>query len=379
MWIDTTAALEQVCEDLRQAPYITLDTEFVRVKSYLPRLCLLQLGTGGDGVVIDCLAERLSLEPVRTLLLETEMPKVIHAASQDFEIFQEMFGAVPTPVFDTQVAAAFLGMGDQIGYANLIHHLLRLEVDKSSQMTDWSLRPLTKRQIEYALADVTHLAHAYEALVKRLKEKGRDKWLEPALRKLEDSSRYVIEPREAYKRIKIRRPKRKQLAVLREVAAWREQRARERDLPRGWILKDDSLVEIAMNPPRHEGDLRRVRNMNLKTREQHELLSAVKRALQLPEEKWPELPPRKTGPRPDDTLVALLQALLKLRCEAFEVAPRLVATKDDLDALVAGKPPAALLEGWRHEVFGSVANDLLNGSLGLTGDGSGRVRVLESK
>lgn len=376
MWIETTEELEGFCRELSGVPYITVDTEFVRVKTYRPVLCLVQIGYEGKGAVIDVMSERMDPTSLKNLLLDPNILKVFHAAAQDLEIFSYVLGQLPTPLFDTQIAAAFCGLGDQVGYAGLVQSLVGSSVDKSSQNTDWARRPLTPRQIEYALGDVTHLCRIYRELVKRLEKLGRESWVEVEFRALEDPERYHTKPREAYKRVKIRRPKRRQLSILREVAAWREETAIEKNLPRHWVLKDDALVEIALNAPRNERQLQRVRNLNLKSRQQEEILDAIQTGVELPEEQCPPLPVSKGGGRVDDTLIALLQALLKLKCDGASIATRLVAARSDLESLAQGEKDIPVLQDWRREIFGDAALELLEGRLGLAGNGSGGVDII---
>jgi len=376
VWIDKTEQLERFCSELEGVPYITVDTEFMRVKTYRPILCLVQVGHGGNGAVIDVQAPGLSPAPLKKLLLDQSIVKVFHAASQDLEIFSYLLGEIPTPLFDTQIAAAFCGLGDQPGYAQLVQTLLRKTIDKSSQNTDWARRPLTSRQVEYALGDVTHLCAVYQELQKRLNDTGRSAWAQVDFEALGDPEKYRVDPRKAYLRVKMRRPKRDQLAILREVAAWREEQAMERDLPRHWVVKDDPLVEIALHAPRNEKELQRVKNLNLKSRDMGEILEAVEVARQLPESEWPELPVRGSKAKADDSLVALMQALLKLQCERAGIASRLVASRSDLEEIVLGQGESKALRGWRNDIFGEAAQSLLRGELGLSGNGTGGVKVL---
>lgn len=376
MWIDTTRELDLFIESLAGAPYVTVDTEFMRVKTYLPVLCLVQVGYEGRGAVIDLLSPNLRPNSLKELLMNREVLKVFHAASQDLEIFTEAIGTVPGPLFDTQIAAAFCGYGDQPGYGQLAQSILGLQLDKSSQNTDWARRPLTERQVEYALGDVTHLCDIYKTLCAKLEEKGREEWIAKDFEALEDPAKYVVKPREAFRKIKLRRAKPQVLAILRELAAWREEVARERDLPRPWVIKDDALVEIALHAPANEKDLSRVRGMNLKGGDMTEVLAAVALGSGLPESEWPVAISKSRMEKADESLVALLQALLKLQCDEHDIATRLVATRADLDALVVGSESTPLvLSGWRREIFGSAAEEMLAGRLGLTGDGAGAVQV----
>ncbi|MDP2305596.1 MAG: ribonuclease D [Pseudomonadota bacterium] len=375
MIITDSATLSTFCAALRGAPYIAVDTEFLRERTYYAQLCLVQVAHGAHAAVIDPLSRGLDLAPLRELLLDPSIVKVFHAASQDLEIFFQKIGQVPSPVFDTQIAAAACDKGDQPGYATLVHNLLGIDLDKASQATDWSVRPLTERQITYALGDVTHLCRIYEMLVQELAARGRAGWVHEDMAALLDERRYKVEPREAYRRLRMRGPTRKTLCVLRELAAWREEAAMERDLPRPWVVHDDALVEIAQHLPEDIEQLARVRTLKppvARGADGKALLAVVRRALELPEDTWPVMPDRRPPLEGHESLVALLQALLRLRCEAHGVATRMVASREDLDQLATvDVPDIPCLSGWRRELFGADALELRAGRLALTGrDGS---------
>ncbi|NCG19014.1 MAG: ribonuclease D [Rhodobacterales bacterium] len=371
MLITDSLSLYEFCDELRGSPYITVDTEFLRERTYDAQLCLVQVGYGDHAAAIDPLAKGLDLTPLRDLLLDKSIIKVLHAASQDMEIFLRVLGELPSPVFDTQIAAAVCDLGEQPGYAKLVQALLGIQIDKSSQATDWSLRPLTDKQIDYAIGDVTHLCKVYELLLERLEETGRSSWIQSDMAALLDETKYVTNPETAYKRIRIRRPKRKHLAVLRELAAWREHTAKRRNLPRPWVIRDEALVEIAQNQPVDQRELSRVKKLKVSNSDGEDLLDAVQRGLDSPEEGWPEVPSR--GPATgNDSLVALLQALLRLRCEKHGVAMKMVATRVDLDRIATeSNPKIRVLKGWRREIFGADALALRDGRLALTGNGDG--------
>jgi ribonuclease D len=372
MIIADSATLTSFCGALRGAPYIAVDTEFMREKSYYARLCLVQVAHGDHAAAIDPLAPGIDLAPLRDLLLDPATVKVFHAAGQDLEIFFEKTGRVPAPVYDTQIAAAACGLGEQPSYASVVASLLGEEVDKSSQITDWSRRPLTDRQVAYALGDVTHLCHVYERLVADLAGRGRTGWVAEEMAGLLDERRYRVEPWDAWRRLRVRGANRKTLVVLREVAAWRERTAMERDLPRPWVLHDDAIVEIAQNPPTDREQLGRIRALKgsfATNGDGKAVLEGVQRALALPVAEWPELPERRPAPVGHESLVALLQALLRLRCEANGVATRMVASREDLDLLAtSAAPDIPALHGWRREIFGADALALREGRLALTGD-----------
>ncbi|MCH7593987.1 MAG: ribonuclease D [Chloroflexi bacterium] len=379
MLITETGELAAFCKRLEGAPYVAVDTEFLREKTYWPKLCLVQVAYEDEVAAIDPLASGMDLGPLFDLMDDQRTLKVFHSASQDMEVFYSVSGRVPLPIFDTQVAAMVAGYGEQVGYATLAAQIAGVTLDKSSQLTDWSLRPLSDRQIAYALADVTHLCTIYEDLEDRLEETGRASWVSEEMAALTDLSTYQSDPMAAYRRVRIRRPNRKALAVLREVVAWREETAQQRNLPRNWVIRDDALVEIATHAPQTVAELSRVRGLRgnaAKGRDGEALLAAVKRALDTPKSEWPELPPRRAPIHGHEALVTLLQTLLRLRCEDHDVAPKLVATRDELDRIATtDDPDLRPLQGWRRELFGEDAIALKAGRLGLTGDGS-QVRVI---
>lgn len=373
MYITHTDALADFCEKLQGAPYIAVDTEFLRERTYYAQLCLVQVAYGENAAVIDVLAPDLDMGPLRALLLDPGILKVFHAATQDLAIFFQKIGQIPAPVFDTQIAAAACGHGEQVGYAALAQRLLGVEIDKASQATDWSLRPLTERQLVYALGDVTFLCQLYEKLADDLLARDRLTWVQSDMNALCAEGRYAVDPQLSYLRLRTRHPSRKTLAVLRELAAWREHTAMERDLPLSWVVHDDALIEIAQNTPRDLGELARVRALKpgvAKGADGKALLACVQRALSLPPAEWPSPPDRKASA--DESLVALLTALLRLRAEAHGVAARLVATREELDQLATGATSGLeCLTGWRREMFGEDALALRAGRLALTGHKGG--------
>lgn len=379
MLITDTPTLTAFCDELRGAPYIAVDTEFLREKTYHAVLCLVQLGHGERFAAVDALAPGIDLAPLFALMSDPATVKVFHSAGQDVEIFLKCTGSVPEPLFDTQIAATVCAFGEQPGYATLVKELLGIELDKASQATDWSVRPLTDRQVDYALGDVIHLCPIYETLRQRLAETGRDAWVQEEMDALLDERQYVTDPLEAWRRIKIRRPSRESLVVLRELAAWRERTAMERDLPRNWVVRDDALGEIAQHRPKDRKQLARTRGLKepvARGRDGQTLLDIVQRALASPQDQWPALPERRERLSGHETMVALLQALLKLRCEDAGVAMKLVATRAELDILAtADEPDVRAVHGWRRTIFGADALALRHGELALTGDGKGVTAV----
>ncbi len=381
MLITDSATLATFIDAVRGAPYVAVDTEFMRESTYYAELCLVQVAYGEHAAAIDPLAPGMDMSPLRDLLADKRVIKVLHSAVQDLEIFFDKMGQVPAPVFDTQIAAAVCGHGDQPGYARLVDALLGVHIDKASQAVDWSLRPLSDRQLTYAIGDVTHLCKVYEILLDELARDGRSDWVQDDMDALLDPKRYRVEPREAYRRIKLRRPKPRDLAVLRELAAWREQSAMDRNVPRNWIVRDDALSEIALHRPSDRDQLARVRALKpqvARGKDGQALLDAVEQALDVPEDEWPTVTKGRRPVSGHESMVALLQALLRLRCETHGVALPMVAKRDELDRIATeDAPDVPALHGWRRRIFGADALELRAGRLALTGDGRGvgEVRV----
>ncbi len=378
--ITTTSDLADFCSRARRETYVTVDTEFMREKTYWPQLCLVQVATSEEAVAIDPLAEEIDLAPLLELLADEKVLKVFHASRQDVEIFVAMTGKVPTPLFDTQVAAMVCGYGDSVGYETLVNKIARQSLDKSSRFTDWSQRPLTEKQVDYALADVTHLRVIYEAMAAQIAETGRESWIAEEMEVLTTPSTYQVDPWEAWQRIKHRSGKPRFLAILREVAAWRERAVQQRDIPRNRLLRDDSLLDIAGQAPTSLKDLGRIRALPRNIAEGklgEELIAAIQRAMALPKDELPLPPDRTELPAGIGPMVELLKVLLKTRCEEAGVAPRLVASGNDLELIAAfDKPGVPALHGWRLELFGHDALDLKGGKLGL-GIRDGAVEVFE--
>ena len=379
--ITETDDLAQFCAEAAEFPFVAVDTEFLRERTYYAQLCLVQLAHPGKGeagaVLVDTLSDRLSLDPLYGLFRDRNVVKVFHAARQDLEIFQTEAGVLPEPFFDTQVAAMVCGYGDQVGYETLVRQIARAQVDKSSRFTDWSRRPLSAAQMAYALADVTHLRQIYEVLAKRLKETGRAAWVEEELAVLTDPATYSSDPEEAWTRIKTRSSAPRFLAALRELARFRETTARSRNVPRGRILKDDALLELAANRPRNVEELGKSRLLLREARRGEiadGILAAIAAAETVPAAEMPVAPEpvqRKAG---GEALADLLRVLLKARAETAGVAQRLIASSAELDAVAAGEDAPAL-HGWRLEVFGRDALRLKRGEIALSADG-GAVKVV---
>ncbi len=368
--VTETSALEALAAELAEGPYVAIDTEFMRDQTYWPKLCLIQAAGAGVEAIIDPLAEGLDLKPFHALLADKSVIKVFHAARQDVEIFHHQGGVIPDPLFDTQIAAMVCGFGESASYETLVRKLAKAEIDKSARFTDWSRRPLSRRQLEYALADVTYLRLVYELLSKELEKTGRAKWVEEEEATLKDPQTYQLEPLEAWRRLKPRSGNKRFLSVLAGVAAWREREAQTRDVPRNRILKDEALLEIAAHPPpdaEHLGQIRALPNGYAASRAGKALLAAVKDALTTaPPEGMAPPERRQRGPEPSQAALDLLKTLLRLRATQYRVAPRLVAGSDDLERLASGDDEGvAALHGWRAEVFGNDAVALRDGRLAI--------------
>ena len=375
--ITTTAALAAFCAEAAKHPYVTVDTEFLRERTYYSKLCLLQLAYPGkdddSGAIVDPLVEGLSLEPVYALFRNPDVVKVFHAARQDLEIFFVDAGVIPAPLFDTQVAAMVCGFGEQAGYETLVRKIAKAEVDKSSRFTDWSRRPLSEAQMAYALADVTHLRLVYEYLAARLAKSGRARWVAEEMAVLNDPATYRVDPDEAWMRVKTRTTSAKFLGVVRELAKFREVYAQTRDIPRSRVYKDDALVELASTKPLTEADLGRSRLLLREARRgdiADGILAAVKTAIDTPADKLPKPERDREQMQVNPALADLLRVLLKAKSESLGVASKLIASAADLDAIAAGERDLPTLHGWRFEAFGDDALRLCKGEIALTADGN---------
>ena len=366
--INTTAELADACSRLAAHPFVTVDTEFLRETTYYPKLCLIQIASPDEAVMVDPLAEGLDLAPFMALMTDQNVVKVFHAARQDLEIVWMLGRVLPTPLFDTQVAAMVCGYGDSVGYEQLVNDLAKARVDKSSRFTDWSRRPLSEAQLVYAESDVTHLRDIYLALQADLAASGRESWVAEEMAVLNSPGTYEVKPENARQRLKGRLRKPKELAVLMELAAWREREAQHRDVPRQRVLKDDALMDIVQRAPRSTealGELRSVPNGFERSRAGGEVLAAIERALALDPRDLPRLE-RERGRPGNGAVLDLLKVLLKATADAERVAPKIIASTDDLEE-IAGDDEADVpaLHGWRREIFGEKALALKNGSLSL--------------
>jgi ribonuclease D len=375
--ITTTDDLASYCAQAATHPFITVDTEFLRERTYYSKLCLVQLAMPGiddsGAVLVDPLVEGLSLEPLYELFRDTSVVKVFHAARQDLEIFFVDAEVFPTPLFDTQVAAMVCGFGEQVGYETLVRKIAKEGVDKTSRFTDWSRRPLTDAQKSYALADVTHLRQIYEFLAAKLEETGRHKWVAEELEVLTNPETYTAAPREAWKRVKTRTNSARFLAIVRELAAFREAYAQERNIPRNRVYKDDAMVELASNKPKNHEELGRARLLLRDARKGEiadGILKAVAAGAACPNNELPQPDRSREKLQVNPALADLLRVLLKAKTESAGVAAKLIATAADLDAIAGGMRDVQAMRGWRLEVFGNDAVALCEGKIALTAVGN---------
>ena len=378
--ITESAPLAALCASWQEAEFVTVDTEFMRESTYRAKLCLLQIAPAeGEPVAVDPLANGIDLAPLYDLLARAPVLKVFHAARQDVEVLLPLAGGVPHPLFDTQIAAMVCGFGDSVGYETLVARLAGGRIDKTQRFTDWARRPLTERQLRYALSDVSHLRVVYRKLAAKLERTGRRSWLDEELAILTDPATYEALPEEAWRRIKVRGGDRRFFAILREVAAWRETEADRRDKPRPWVMRDTALTEIAAQRPRSAKELAKLRSVSQRTAESATgaaVLAAVGRGLALPDEDCPTLPPRPEKPAAPAALTDLLKVLLTFKSEETGVARKLIASADDLDRIARGETNGVpALQGWRRALFGDAALDLVHGRLALAVE-HGTLRLL---
>ena len=370
--ITTTEDLSAFCSRASKFPYVTVDTEFLRERTYYSKLCLIQLAFAGggddDAVLVDPLVDGLDLTPLYDLFEDAGVVKVFHAARQDLEIFFVDQNIIPAPLFDTQVAAMVCGFGEQVGYETLVRKIAKASVDKSSRFTDWSRRPLTDAQKSYALADVTHLREIYEYLSAELDKSGRKKWVAEEMAVLNDPATYKVDPQNAWKRVKTRTSSGKFLAIVRELAEFRENLAQTRNIPRNRVFKDDALVEMASTKPQTEKDLGRSRLLLRDARKGDiaaGILSAVKAGMAVKPEDQPRVENVREKLQVNPALADMLRVLVKAKADNTGVAQKLIATSADLDAIAGGVRDVAALRGWRKEVFGTDALRLCAGEVGL--------------
>ncbi len=369
--ISDSATLANLCTRLSQSPFVTVDTEFMRETTYWPDLCLIQIANSEEAAAIDPKAKDIDLTPLLDLLVDNpDVLKVFHAGGQDLEIIHNLTGKTPHPMFDTQIAAMAMGMGEQIGYSNLVESLLGIKLDKGARFTDWARRPLDKRQIDYAIGDVTYLAELFPRMLDKLRKTGRGGWLDNEMERLCDPASYANEPDLAWTRIRLPSRKAEVLGRLKAIAAWREREARSKNLPRGRIAKDETLADLASHPPKVQSDLSRVRGLSPSWAQNEigaRLMAAIADSRPLPDDEMPAREDRKPGLGKEGALIAdLLKLLLKVRSRDADVAARLIARSEELELLAAGVRDLPMLSGWRNDVFGKDALALVEGRLAFS-------------
>ncbi len=378
--ITQSKQLAEFCARLAKSDFVAVDTEFMRENTYYPELCLVQLADANEAAAIDPKAEGLDLTPMLELITNNEdVLKIFHAGGQDIEIFFNLTGRTPHPLFDTQIAAMGLGQGEQIGYSNLVDLWLGIQLDKGARFTDWSRRPLDKRQIDYAVGDVTHLAEIFPRMLEKLVKTGRGEWLNDEMERLADAENYRNNPDTIWRRIKVQTRKADVLGRLKSMAAWREREAQRKNIPRGRIMKDETMADIASHPPKSQGDLPKVRGLSPAWKDNEigaRLMAALAEAEPLPRDEMPDRGGNGQGGGKEGALVAdLLKLLLKIRSREINVASRLITRSDELERLAAGERDGLeLLTGWRFEQFGRDALDLVEGRLAFAVE-NGKLRM----
>lgn len=369
MYIRDAEALSEAVEVLCSAPLVALDTEFMRERTYFARLCLIQMATTETSYLIDAIALEGKLEPLARVLGAPGVVKIVHAGSQDIEILLRATGSTVAPVFDTQIAATLAGFPTQVGYAQLAHDLLGVKIDKSDTFTDWSVRPLSETQLVYAEADVLHLPEVYRLLHERLMREGRLGWLADDFERLADPATYEVDPRVQYRRVKRASSlDRRSLAVLRELAAWRETEAQRRDTPKRWLISDESLIEVARRRPASTSELAAIRGVNdrVASRNASAVLAAIEAGMAVPDDELPRLPKRDRIPTDAQPVADLLNAVLRVRAREHGVAPGLIASRDDLERFAAGdREGHPLSSGWRHTLAGAELGAILDGTVSV--------------
>ena len=368
--IADTTTLAALCSRLAAADFVTVDTEFMRENTFFPDLCLVQIAGGGEAAAIDPKAAGIDLKPLLDLLTEADVLKVFHAGGQDLEIVYNLTGKTPAPYFDTQIAAMALGQGEQVSYTNLVQSFLGVAIDKGARFTDWARRPLNDRQLDYAIGDVTHLATLFPKMLEKLKKSGRGGWLDEEMARATDPSTYANDPETAWVRLRLPSRKPEVLGRLKALASWREREAKSKDVPRGRIVKDETLGDLAGQPPRSQADLAKVRGLSAAWGSNDigkRLMAALEIAGPLPAHEMPAREASRPGLSSEGALIAdLLKLLLKIRAKESNVAPKLIVRGDDLDAIAAGiRDGLPVLDGWRFEVFGRDALALVDGQLGF--------------
>lgn len=380
--IENTKELKSFCLKIKKQPYIAVDTEFKREKTYFPHLCLIQIKGGEHEAAIDPLAEGIDLEPLKKILADKKIRKVLHGCRQDLEIFLTEFKELPKNIFDTQVAAMVCGFGDSSSYATLVYHYIKKDVDKTQRFTDWAIRPLSEKQITYAMDDVIFLHEIYPMLLHDIESKGRLSWVEEDMDELNKPENFYTKPEEAWEKIKTKFNKPKFLAVLKEVAAWREIRAQEKNIPRNRVMRDESLVEISTSQPKDKHELVKIRGVGdgiLKSASCDTLMAAIRRGIEMKNSDHPVKDKKETYPSHIAPSVELLKVLLKMKSDESGVATRLISSNEDLYELAfQEKPDVPALHGWRYEIFGQDALRLKSGEIGFSLSPKGKIKIVKT-
>ncbi|MCF6301715.1 MAG: ribonuclease D [Devosiaceae bacterium] len=377
--ITETNELAQFCTNAKSYDFITIDTEFHRETTYWPILCLVQLATTDEAILVDPMAKTIDLSPLFDLMANQKITKVFHAARQDIEIFVKLANVVPTPIFDTQVAASVCGYGDQVSYDKLVQAIVGAQIDKSSRFTDWAARPLSDKQKDYALADVTYLRDVYHALSAKLVELNRLSWMQDEQKILNNINTYIVDPQDAWKRLKSKVNRPRDLAALKALGAWRENEAKKTDRPRRRILKDDAVNELAIQRPKNSQAFDRLRAVPKgfgNSRMGGDIIKVLDEVAKIPDSELPKLPPRKSGPSPKGPVGDLLRVLVKAVAEREGVAARIIANSDDIDQIVlSDTADVPAMSGWRFKLFGQKALDIKHSKLALAATKEGIVEI----
>lgn len=368
--ITDSKALADFCQQISGETYITVDTEFLREKTYWSKLCLIQVASDNHEAIIDPLAEGIELDPLLDILYDEKILKVFHAARQDLEIFYNITGKVPTPIFDTQVAGMVGGFGESVGYERLVRDVLNIQIDKTSRFTDWSKRPLSNKQLVYALADVTHLRDIYKHLKQLLEDNGRAHWLTEEMHILESEKTYELKPEDVWRRIRMRNIKKQNLGIIMKLAEWRENEARDKNVPRNRVIKDDAIIEIAMQRPKNLQALDGLRSIPKgysRSEKARKMFEQYEIGRKIPEEDLPELGTGQSRQKADSGILEMMKVVLRLVCEKENVAAKLIANSADLEKIALDdNADVAALSGWRFEIFGKTALDIKNGRSALS-------------
>ena len=369
-YVKETNHLNELCSKLNKSEFLSIDTEFIREKTYWPKLCLIQVFNGEEKIIIDPLAKDIDLKSFFDILNNREIVKVFHSGRQDIEIFYNLTKKIPQNIYDTQIAAMVCGFGDSIGYENLVSQLLEKKIDKTSRLTNWSNRPLSKKQINYAISDVTHLFEIYPIIRDKIVSNKRENWLKEEIKILISKKTYELNPNDSWKRLKYRNLSKNSIGILIELSKWREMKAQEKDVPRGNIIRDDAIYELCSAQPKNIEDLNNLRSFNrkggLRKEFAEEILLAIKKGKSIKKEKLPKIKPTKRLPMGISSKVSILKILLDSISEEYGVAQKLIANKNDLQELVLNdKADIKTLKGWRYKVFGKKAIDFKNGKISI--------------